>query len=79
MLPTIVKEHGEATATQRYWLHDYDANESIRQIKQCENRKFESKVQCGLELWRTKYNIGPSPGYCKPKITRKNSKCWMAL
>ena len=63
MLPTMEKEHEEATANQRYWLHDYDAKESIRQIKQCENRKFESKVQCGLELWRTKYNIGHGAWY----------------
>lgn len=63
MLHTMEKEHEEATANQRYWLHDYDAKESIRQIKRCENRKFESKVKCGLELWRTKFNIGHGAWY----------------
>ncbi len=63
MLPTMVKEHEEATANQRYWLHGYDAKESIRQIKRCENRKFESNVQCGLELWRTKFNINHGGWY----------------
>lgn len=63
MLPTMVKEHEEATDSQRYWLHDYDAKESIRQIKRCENRKFESKVKCGLELWRTKLNISHGAWY----------------
>lgn len=63
MLHTMEKEHEEATANQRYWLHDYDAKESIRQIKQCENRKFESKVKCGLELWRTKLNISHGAWY----------------
>jgi len=57
------KEHEEATTNQRYWLHDYDAKESIRQIKRCENRKFESKVKCGLELWRTKFNIDHGAWY----------------
>ena len=50
MLHTMEKEHEEATANQRYWLHGFDSKESIRQIKRCENRKFESKVKCGLEL-----------------------------
>ena len=63
MLHTMEKEHEEATANQRYWLHDYDAKESIRQIKRCENRKFESKVKCGLELWRTKFNISHGAWY----------------
>ena len=63
MLHTMEKEHEEATANQRYWLHDYDAKESIRQIKRCENRKFESKVKCGLELWRTKLNISHGAWY----------------
>lgn len=63
MLYTMEKEHEEATANQRYWLHDYDAKESIRQIKRCENRKFESKVKCGLELWRTKFNISHGAWY----------------
>ena len=63
MLHTMEKEHEEATANQRYWLHDYDAGESIRQIKRCENRKFESKVKCGLELWRTKFNISHGAWY----------------
>ena len=57
------KEHEEATVNQRYWLHDYDARESIRQIKQYENRKFGSKVKCGLELWRTKFNINHGAWY----------------
>ncbi len=63
MLYTVEKEQEEATANQRYWLHDYDAKESIRQIKRCENRKFESKVKCGLELWRTKFNISHGAWY----------------
>ena len=63
MLYTVEKEHEEATVNQRYWLDDYDAKESIRQIKRCENRKFESKVQCGLELWRTKFNINHGGWY----------------
>ena len=63
MLHTMEKEHEEATANQRYWLHDYNAEESIRQIKRCENRKFESKVKCGLELWRTKFNISHGAWY----------------
>ncbi len=57
------KEHEEATTNQRYWLHDYDAKESIRQVKWCESRKFENKVQCGLELWRTKLNISHGAWY----------------
>ena len=63
MLHTMEREHEEATANQRYWLHDFDAEESIRQIKQCENRKFESKVKCGLELCRTKFNISHGAWY----------------
>ena len=63
MLNTMKKGHEEATAKQRYWLDDYDAEESIRQIKRCEDRKFESKVQCGLELWRTKLNINHGGWY----------------
>ncbi len=63
MLPTMEKEHEEATANQRYWLLGYDAEESIRQIKRCEDRKFESKVKCGLELWRTKFNINHGAWY----------------
>jgi len=57
------KEQQEATANQRYWLHDYDTKESIRQIKRCENRKFESKIRCGLELLRTKFNINHGAWY----------------
>ena len=63
MLNTMEREHEETTADQRYWLHGYDAEESIRQIKQCEDRKFESKVKCGLELWRTKLNINHGAWY----------------
>jgi len=63
MLHTMEKEHEEATANQRYWLLGYDARESIRQIKRCEDRKFESKVKCGLELWRTKFNISHGAWY----------------
>ena len=63
MLYTVEKEQEEAAANQRYWLHNYDAKESIRQIKRCENRKFESKVKCGLELWRTKFNINHGAWY----------------
>jgi hypothetical protein len=63
MLHTMEKEHEEATANQRYWLHDYNVEESLRQIKRCENRKFESKVKCGLELWRTKFNISHGAWY----------------
>jgi len=57
MLHTVAKEQEETTANQRYWLHGYDAEESVSQIKRCENRKFESKVECGLELSRAKFNI----------------------
>ena len=63
MLHKIEKEHKEATANQRYWLQGYDAEESVRQIKRCESQKFESKVQCGLELWRTKLNISHGAWY----------------
>ena len=63
MLYTVEKEQEEAAANQRCWLHNYDAKESIRQIKRCENRKFESKVKCGLELWRTKFNISHGAWY----------------
>jgi hypothetical protein len=63
MLHTMEKEHEEATANQRYWLLGYDARESIRQIKRCEDRKFDSKVKCGLELWRTKFNISHGAWY----------------
>ncbi len=63
MLHTMEKEQEEATANQRYRLHDYDAKESVRQVKRCENRKFESKVECGLELWRTKFNINHGAWY----------------
>ncbi|MFC1995516.1 hypothetical protein ACFLVM_01380 [Chloroflexota bacterium] len=63
MLNAMEKGHEETTAKQRYWLDDYDAEESIRQIKRCEDRKFESKVQCGLELWRTKFNINHGGWY----------------
>jgi len=63
MLNTMEKGHEEATAKQRYWLDDYDAEESIRQIKRCEDRKFESKVKSGLELWRTKFNINHGAWY----------------
>jgi len=63
LLHSMEKEHQETTADQRYWLHDYDAKESIRQIKRCENRKFESKVKCGLELGRTKFNISHGAWY----------------
>ncbi|MFC1977773.1 hypothetical protein ACFLWS_05870 [Chloroflexota bacterium] len=62
-LDTMEKELEEGTANQRYWLHGYDAEESIRQIKRCENRKFESKVECGLELCRTKFNINHGAWY----------------
>ncbi len=63
MLYTVEKEQEETTANQRYWLHGYDAEESIRLIKRCENRKFKSKVGCGLELWRTKLNIAHGAWY----------------
>ena len=60
---TMEKGLEEATANQRYWLLGYDAKESIRQIKRCEDRKFESKVKRGLELWRTKLNINHGSWY----------------
>ena len=63
MLNTMEKELEEATADQRYWLNGYDGEESIRQIKRCENGKFQSKVKCGLELWRTKFNISHGAWY----------------
>jgi len=63
MLDTMETELEEAITKKRYWLQGYDADQSIRQIKRCENRKFESKVQCGLELWRTKLNISHGAWY----------------
>ncbi len=54
MTTDVLEKVAIDTNDDKYWVKDFNKNDSIEHVKLFERQRLDAKIKCGLELWRAK-------------------------
>ena len=63
MTTDVLEKVAINTNGDKYWVKQFNADDSIEHVKLFERQGLGAKIKCGLELWRAKLTLGQGAWY----------------